>query len=251
MLRKSRVIAMLSVCVMMFAVVQPAFAWWGEDTAYGGVVGGATGGFWGGVIGAVIAGAAVVATGGLAAIPLAGAAIGGAALTGATYGAAGGAVVGAGVGAITDKETVNTTAKVASVGAAVVTVGAGALPFVGAAVTGTATVGAGVEAVKSAVGSGVRTAVSTAVDEFKKAPIEYTFGVATSGYSAVRGVAALPQIIEKFNSRKLENKLQHLEDLAKDGKKVTVLEVKQITPSRLAIKYTVNGVEYSETFDNK
>ena len=70
-------------------------------------------------------------------------------------------------------------------------------------------------------------------------------------YSAVQGVAAIPQILEKFNSPKLEKKLQHLEDLAKEGKNVTVLEVRQITPTRLAIKYTVNGVEYSETIDNK
>ncbi|MBR0034683.1 MAG: hypothetical protein IJP54_03310 [Synergistaceae bacterium] len=35
--------------------------------------------------------------------------------------------------------------------------------------------------------------------------------------------------------------------LAKDGK----LEVRQITPTRLAIKYTVNGAEYSETINNK
>lgn len=87
--------------------VEPACAWWGEDTAYGGVVGGATGGFWGGAIFAVIAVSSVIATGGLAALPMAGAAIGGAALTGATYGAAGGATVGAAIGATTDKETVD------------------------------------------------------------------------------------------------------------------------------------------------
>ena len=115
MLKKSRVVAVLSVCIMMLAVVEPAFAWWGEDTAYGGVVGGATGGFWGGVICAFVAGAAVVATGGLAALPAAAAAIGGAAATGAVYGGAGGAVVGAGIGAATDKETVDTCAKTVSV----------------------------------------------------------------------------------------------------------------------------------------
>lgn len=114
MLKKSKVIAVLSVCVMMFAVVQPACAFWGEDTLYGGAVGGATGGFWGGVICAVVVGAAVVATGGLAALPAAGAAIGGAAVTGATVGGAGGAVVGAGIGAATDKETVNKCAATVS-----------------------------------------------------------------------------------------------------------------------------------------
>lgn len=110
MLKKSKVIAVLSVCVMMFAVVQPACAFWGEDTLYGGAVGGATGGFWGAVIGAVVVGAGVVATGGLAAIPLAAGAIGGAALTGATIGGAGGAAVGAGVGAVAGKETVDKVA---------------------------------------------------------------------------------------------------------------------------------------------
>ena len=96
MLKKSKVIALLVVCVMTFAVVQPAFAerTWGEvgqDTAAGAV----TGGYWGGLIGAAIAGAAVIATGGLAAIPLAGAAIGSAALTGAAVGGGAGAVAGA------------------------------------------------------------------------------------------------------------------------------------------------------------
>ncbi len=29
MLKKSKVVALLVVCVMMFAVVEPALAWWG------------------------------------------------------------------------------------------------------------------------------------------------------------------------------------------------------------------------------
>ena len=96
MLKKSKVIAMLSVCVMMFGVVQPAFAersWGqvGEDTAYGGFMGAGTGG----LFGALLVGVAVVATGGLAALPLAGGAIAAGATAGATYGAAGGAIVGA------------------------------------------------------------------------------------------------------------------------------------------------------------
>lgn len=103
-MRRSKLVALLMVCVMSFAVVQPAFAerTWGEvgkDTA----AGAATGGFWGGLIGAAIAGAAVIATGGLAAIPLAGAAIGGAALTGAAVGGGTGAVIGAS-GVITASE---------------------------------------------------------------------------------------------------------------------------------------------------
>ena len=192
MLKKSKIVALLTVSVMMFAVVQPAFAWWGEDTAYGGVVGGATGGFWGGVIGAVIAGAAVVATGGLAAIPFAGAAIGGAALTGATYGAAGGAVTGAVVGAVSDKETVNKTAVVASVVAPVAAAGYIAAPYVAGVVGAGGAATAGKEFLKSTA--------QNAVNEFKKHPIQFVMG----GYSTVKGIAYLPQILEKFNSPKLE-----------------------------------------------
>lgn len=74
MLKKSRIIAVLSVCVMVFAVVEPACArTWGEffaETVGGGVVGG------------LLGAAAVVVTGG-AALPLI---VGGAAL-GASVGA--------------------------------------------------------------------------------------------------------------------------------------------------------------------
>ena len=74
MLKKSKVVALLVVCVMMFAVVEPALArTWGEwftDTALGSVAG------------AVLGGAAVVLTGG-AALPL----------------VVGGAAVGAAIGA--------------------------------------------------------------------------------------------------------------------------------------------------------
>ena len=103
-MKRSRFIAVLLVSSMLLSVAQPAFAersWEqvGEDTAYGGFMGG----FAGGLVGALVMGAAVVATGGLAALPLAGAAIGGAAATGATYGAGAGAVV----GAVGGKEAVN------------------------------------------------------------------------------------------------------------------------------------------------
>ena len=95
MLKKSKVIAVLSVCVMMFAVVQPALArsWEqvGEDT----VVGAGTGGAMVGILAGLFAGAVVVATGGLAALPMAGAAIGEIAATGAACGAIGGGVAGA------------------------------------------------------------------------------------------------------------------------------------------------------------
>lgn len=74
MLKKSKVVALLVVCMMMFAVVEPACArTWGEwftETAVGGVAG------------ALLGGAAVVLTGG-AALPLV---VGGAAL-GAAVGA--------------------------------------------------------------------------------------------------------------------------------------------------------------------
>lgn len=95
MLKKSKVVALLVVCVMMFAVVEPACArsWEqvGEDTAYGSVMGGSMGA----IVGAFLVGAAVVATGGWAALIPAAAAIGGSAVTGAGYGAAGGAILGA------------------------------------------------------------------------------------------------------------------------------------------------------------
>ncbi len=137
MLKKSKVVALLVVCVMMFTAVEPAFAWWGEDTAYGTAVGGATGGFWGAVIGATIVGVTTIATGGFGAITLV--AIGSAALTGATYGAAGGAATGAVVGAITDKRTVDDCAVIASVVSAVATpiVGVVTVAGKGAVIVGT------------------------------------------------------------------------------------------------------------------
>lgn len=248
MLKKSKVVALLVVCVMMFAAVEPALAWWGEDTAYGTAVGGATGGFWGAVIGAVIVGAGVVATGGLAAIPLAAGAIGGAALTGATYGAVGGAATGAVVGAVADKGAVNTTAMVASGVAAVATVGVGAMPFVGAAVSGTATVGAGYEAVKSTV--------SSVVDEAKKHTGKALLGVTVAAgkdYSIQKGA----QILSAFSSQKsvsdenvkaLDHKLQKI---AQEGKKVELKKVEVPSPNSIKAYYTVDGVEYVETFDNK
>ncbi|MBR1438263.1 MAG: hypothetical protein IJ587_06965 [Synergistaceae bacterium] len=75
MLKKSKVIALLVVCVMMFAVAQPAFAWSWTDS------------FWGTVAGTVIGGAAVFFTGG-AALPIIG----------------GGSAIGALVGGVEDKE---------------------------------------------------------------------------------------------------------------------------------------------------
>lgn len=68
MLKKSKVVALLVICVMMFAAVEPALArTWGEavrDTAVGGVVGGLLGAaavfFTGGAVIPFIAGAAVL-----------------------------------------------------------------------------------------------------------------------------------------------------------------------------------------------
>ena len=73
MLKKSKVVALLVVCVMMFAAVEPALAWWGEDTLYGAYMGGTRCGFWGAVAGAVVGAVgvgAMIVTGGLAGIPL-------------------------------------------------------------------------------------------------------------------------------------------------------------------------------------
>ena len=63
MLKKSRIIAVLSVCVMMFAVVEPAFAarsWEdvGNDASYGAFNGGVLGGILGGIIGFCVGGPA-------------------------------------------------------------------------------------------------------------------------------------------------------------------------------------------------
>lgn len=89
MLKKSKVVALLVVCVMMFVVVEPACAWdWG-GSIFGGIVGGA------------IAGAAVVMTGGLA-LPLvpvvAGGAMVGASVGGVDEDPKSGVVAGAGAG---------------------------------------------------------------------------------------------------------------------------------------------------------
>lgn len=116
MLKKSKVVALLVVFVMMFAVVEPALAWWGEDTAYGAVKTGATFGFWGAVAGAAITGVAVgavILTGGLAGLTFAGVATGvgmGAgygALLGGSTGGTGGAIVGAAIGLDGGKEAVD------------------------------------------------------------------------------------------------------------------------------------------------
>ena len=107
-MKKSKVVALLAVCVMMFGVVEPSFArTWGEvgqDTAEGAVVAGAAGGVLGAVGGAILMGAAVFLSGGalLPALPV----IGGVALTGATYGSAAGAIGGAMAGAVGGKQAV-------------------------------------------------------------------------------------------------------------------------------------------------
>ncbi len=80
MLKKSKVVALLVVCVMMFAVVEPALAWFDTDKQ---VEDAKDYAFWGAIAGGVLA----VCTGGLSLIPTAIAAGTGAALGGA-YGAA-------------------------------------------------------------------------------------------------------------------------------------------------------------------
>ena len=88
MLKKPKVVALLVVCVMMFAAVEPACAWdWG-GSIFGGIVGAA-------------AGAAVVLTGGLA-LPLvpvvAGGAMLGASVGGVDEDPKSGVVAGTGAG---------------------------------------------------------------------------------------------------------------------------------------------------------
>ena len=99
MLKKSKVVALLAVCVMMFAAVEPACArTWGEwfaETAVGGVAG------------ALLGGAAVVLTGG-AALPL----------------VVGGATLGAAVGATPEEHRAEVvTGTIAGMGGAVIVEG--------------------------------------------------------------------------------------------------------------------------------
>ena len=234
MLKKSKIVALLTVSVMMFAVVQSAFAW-GNRTGSRGGDAAAYGTGAGAVAAGVAAAALIFFTGGLAAPVV----IGAAAVAGAA-GAAGGAYYGYNVEEKSLAKDVGVIAAAGAGGGVVAAAAPVAAPYVAGVVgAGGAAATAGKEFLKSTA--------QNAVNEFKKHPIQFAMG----SYSAVQGVAAIPQILEKFNSPKLEKKLQHLEDLAKEGKNVTVLEVRQITPTRLAIKYTVNGVEYSETIDNK
>ena len=80
MLKKSKLIALLSVCVMMFTVAQPALAWFDTEEQ---VQDAKDYAFWGAIAG----GALAIMTGGLSLIPTAIAAGAGAAAAGA-YGAA-------------------------------------------------------------------------------------------------------------------------------------------------------------------
>ena len=58
MLKKSRVIAVLAVCVMMFAVVEPALAWNQDNVKYGAFNGAVLGSIVGGIIGFCVGGPA-------------------------------------------------------------------------------------------------------------------------------------------------------------------------------------------------
>ena len=91
MLKKSKIIAVLSVCVMMFAVVEPAFA---KNSRTWGEVGeeAKDWGMWGAIIGGVVVVGSIIATGGAALPVYIGAGLGGAAVgggIGATAGAIG------------------------------------------------------------------------------------------------------------------------------------------------------------------
>ena len=208
MLKKSKVIAVLSVCVMMFAVVQPAFAWGnrtgsqtGDAVAYGAGAGAVAAG--------VAAGALIFFTGGLA-TPFV---IGAAAVAG-TAGAAGGAYYGYNV---EEKSLVKDAAVIAGAGAGGGVVAAATpvvAPVIAGLTAGQAAVGAGgaaatVSSLKDstvqAVNENKDTIKNSLTSAFKAAPGEFVKGVAKGAGSAVGalGVAyvsseVLSTDIEKF-----------------------------------------------------
>ena len=143
MLKKSRSIAVLLVCVVMFGVVQPAFAWGnrtgsqaGDAAAYGACAGVAAG---------VAAGLLIFCTGGLAAPVV----IGAAAVAGAA-GAAGGAYYGYNV---EEKSLVKDAAVIAGAGVGGVAVGV-ATPIVAPIVTGALGGATGAEITGGAIATG-------------------------------------------------------------------------------------------------
>lgn len=138
MLKKSKVVALLAVCVMMFATVEPALAWGnrtgsqtGDAVAYGAGAGAAA---------AIGAAALIFFTGGLATPIVMGAS---AAVAAGVAGAAGGAYYGYNV---EEKSLVKDAAVIAGAGA-----GGAAAGAVATGTVGTATIVTGVNATKNAV----------------------------------------------------------------------------------------------------
>ena len=236
MLKKSKVVALLAVCVMMFAAVEPALAWGnrtgsqtGDAVAYGAGTG---------AVAAIGAAALIFFTGGLA-TPL----VIGAAAAATAAGAAGGAYYGYNV---EEKSLAKDAAVIVGGGVA----GAGAVaaaPVVGGVAT---TLTGGLT-----VGEITKTAVGQTIDEAKKHPIAAVLGLASGGKTLYEGAQLLSAIFVKSSSdentesaRKLDEKLQKL---AKEGKKVELKKVELPTRNSVTAYYTVDGVEHVETFNNK
>ena len=203
MLKKSRSIAVLLVCVVMFGVIEPAFAWGnrtgsqaGDAAAYGACAGVAAG---------VAAGLLIFCTGGLAAPVV----IGAAAVAGAA-GAAGGAYYGYNV---EEKSLVKDAAVIAGAGVGGVAVGV-ATPIVAPIVTGALGGATGAEITGGAIATGgaggaiaegvkavndnkenIRQSVTNA---FREAPAEFIKGAASGAGKAVgvgAGVMVLSTVI--------------------------------------------------------
>ena len=182
MLKKSKTVALLTVSVMMFAVVQSAFAW-GNRTGSRGGDAAAYGTGAGAVAAGVAAAALIFFTGGLAAPVV----VGAAAVAGAA-GAAGGAYYGYNVEEKSLAKDVGVIAAAGAGGGVVAVAAPVAAPYVAGVVgAGGAAATAGKEFLKSTV------------DEFKKKPIKYVIdGIGTVG--TVKGIISLPQILEKSST---------------------------------------------------
>lgn len=282
MLKKSKVVALLVVCMMMFAAVEPALAWGnrtgsqaGDAAVYGTGAGAAAAG--------LAAAALIFFTGGLATPIVIGA---------AAAGAAGGAYYGY---SVEEKTLAKDVGVLAGAGA-----GGGVVAVAAPIVAGTLTVGEAVttasigliglkeyatEAIMSAKQSATD-AVNSAIDEVKKDPVGALKSVATStvakdiaedfaqealeeifsskespkkastpgnskNYTTVHDVKETTQLLETFDSskydnvRKFENELQ---DLANRGRKVIVFELKKDL-DKLTVTYAVDNIVYVKKFD--
>ena len=240
MLKKSKVVALLVICVMMFATVEPALAWGnrtgsqtGDAVAYGAGTG---------AVAAIGAAALIFFTGGLA-TPL----VIGAAAAATAAGAAGGAYYGYNV---EEKSLAKDAAVIVGGGVA----GAGAVGAGGAAAT--AGGGAVVEALKSAGVQAVKDNKDNITSNLKAAATTAWQGVSVMGtaYGAYEGVQFLYGLVKPNDDEnlKLIKKVDdRIQKLAKEGKKVVLKKIEQPTSKSLTAYYTVDGVEHVETFSNK